>query len=608
MARERRTQINHTLSELNELLCPGQERLDKLTVVRLATATIKLHEFLRGVGPRNHCLDRQRAQTEDTFNNLIEGFVMILSPNGQILHVSDNIARTLEHPPHNVIGESIHSLVHPDDHTEVNRNVVKETALNPSTRCERRKRKCTREPALSNTSHNKRYRIQHSKENSNMDSYTNSSSERSATPIKVESLCGGLPNLPSGLEDLNNTFDTEHFKHMFGTSRALKRRFFCRMKCVQQRKLKRLVKSWGYKTVFCNGHQLYEEREDGMLVCKGFVGVVRPLQPPAIFEIPLVEGSFMTHHSLDMKFIFTDKRIQTALGYQPEDILGQSVYNLVHTGDIFRLARFHSNLLKKGECVSGYYRLCSHSKEWVVIQSQANIVYNKKEHGTPDYVVCISYIVGQTSHRLPDDQVQAPATSVSVSEHSVTIETAAHPVQVSDLLDAGEFRTLSGDKAIPSRIARVQQAPFYAQAIVPQLAMRAPYIDQYPISRTDQYTQPCVIESVSNHGSHGNSSHGNSSHGNTVLRARAGLRLDNVRGRGDHTICHVPQPMVCHVPSVGPLVPRLQHEPIPQLQYELPSLPTVVPTAPYIEHLHVGNYLRYLEDEHVYYNDANRVS
>ena len=61
--------------------------------------------------------------------------------------------------------------------------------------------------------------------------------------------------------------------------------------------------------MFCNGHQLYEEREDGMLVCKGFVGVVRPLQPPAIFEIPLVEGSFMTHHSLDMKFIFTDKRL-----------------------------------------------------------------------------------------------------------------------------------------------------------------------------------------------------------------------------------------------------------------------------------------------------------
>lgn len=61
MARERRTQINHTLSELNELLCPGQERLDKLTVVRLATATIKLHEFLRGIdSPQRIILGRDK--------------------------------------------------------------------------------------------------------------------------------------------------------------------------------------------------------------------------------------------------------------------------------------------------------------------------------------------------------------------------------------------------------------------------------------------------------------------------------------------------------------------------------------------------------------------
>ena len=53
---------------------------------------------------------------------------------------------------------------------------------------------------------------------------------------------------------------------------------------------------------------MYDIKESGSLTCKGFIGHVRPLQPPAIFEIPLVDGSFMTHHSLDMNYIFTDKR------------------------------------------------------------------------------------------------------------------------------------------------------------------------------------------------------------------------------------------------------------------------------------------------------------
>ena len=88
---------------------------------------------------------------------------------------------------------------------------------------------------------------------------------------------------------------------------------------------------------------MYDIKESGSLTCKGFIGHVRPLQPPAIFEIPLVDGSFMTHHSLDMNYIFTDKRLQAALGYLPEEVLGQSIYNFVHNDDLERLSKFHKN-------------------------------------------------------------------------------------------------------------------------------------------------------------------------------------------------------------------------------------------------------------------------
>ena len=53
--------------------------------------------------------------------------MIILSASGQVLYVSDSIKDSLEHSPHNIVGEYIHSLVHPDDHEEINLNLVKET-------------------------------------------------------------------------------------------------------------------------------------------------------------------------------------------------------------------------------------------------------------------------------------------------------------------------------------------------------------------------------------------------------------------------------------------------------------------------------------------------
>ena len=69
----------------------------------------------------------------------------------------------------------------------------------------------------------------------------------------------------------------------------------------------------------------------------------------------------------------------------------QHTHNL-HTTSL-KLTVF--SVLDKGECISGYYRLAAHdSTAWITVQSQANIIYNKKEHITPDYIVSINYIIG----------------------------------------------------------------------------------------------------------------------------------------------------------------------------------------------------------------------
>ncbi|KAL5254623.1 hypothetical protein ACHWQZ_G014161 [Mnemiopsis leidyi] len=648
VARERRTQINQTLCELGALLCPDQDRLDKLTVVRLAAATIKLHAFLKGVDQNRPCqrLQHQRPSLTRRFAKILDGFVIILSASGQVLYVSDSIKDSLEHSPHNIVGEYIHSLVHPDDHEEINRNLVKETSPVPesSFNSSSRKRKCTRESKSSST-------IYH-KSDKTMGGPISDSSD-----IDIE--MGGTPHLPIGYDDLNSPDSNASLRVLHPLSKTLKRRFFCRMKCLQQRKFKRLVKNWGYKTVYCSGYQMYDIKESGSLTCKGFIGHVRPLQPPAIFEIPLVDGSFMTHHSLDMNYIFTDKRLQAALGYLPEEVLGQSIYNFVHNDDLERLSKFHKNLLDKGECISGYYRLAAHNNAgWVTIQSQANIIYNKKEHVTADYIVSINYIIGQTSPQMESSQLDR-ASSDTFTRSNVVVETVPRPVQISELLENGLFYTNTGEKAVPSQITRhtsqrrvEPSSGFYSTSLLQPArdpTTRDPH--HYPsyVATPQVLYNPATFAREMELSSH------NVTHVQRdvvqpvrvpIVRDLTHLSRDvtqiprqrvqhditefiNTSYHGPNTIPYFPTSLPpselldqrysmrlgapttlypeCQTSSFTP--PNIYPHQTSTLHHvtRQPQLHTTPSATPYIEHLHVGNYLRYLEDDHVYY-DANRVS
>ena len=78
VARERRTQINQTLCELGALLCPDQDRLDKLTVVRLAAATIKLHAFLKGLLFSSHLISPDSSLNFHLVQNFPATFFFVL--------------------------------------------------------------------------------------------------------------------------------------------------------------------------------------------------------------------------------------------------------------------------------------------------------------------------------------------------------------------------------------------------------------------------------------------------------------------------------------------------------------------------------------------------
>lgn len=126
-----------------------------------------------------------------------------------------------------------------------------------------------------------------------------------------------------------------------------------------------------------------------------FVAIGVPLMFSSTFEVPLDRRTFTSRHSLDMKFLYCDDRVQELLGYTPTEIIGKSWYNFHHACDMETVLACHKTLLTKGQSVSKYYRFLVRNGGWVWLQTKANIVYDSKTC-QPEFILCINHLIGGT--------------------------------------------------------------------------------------------------------------------------------------------------------------------------------------------------------------------
>ncbi|KAI1897863.1 hypothetical protein AGOR_G00087640 [Albula goreensis] len=126
------------------------------------------------------------------------------------------------------------------------------------------------------------------------------------------------------------------------------------------------IKSSTWKVLHCTGHiRMYEneceeeeeeEEEGGKNRC-GYkeppspylVLICEPIPHPSNIEVPLDSKTFLSRHTLDMKFSYCDERITELLGYDPEELLNRSVYDYYHALDSDHLTKTHHNLFAKGQ-------------------------------------------------------------------------------------------------------------------------------------------------------------------------------------------------------------------------------------------------------------------
>lgn len=318
-ARCRRGKESEVFYELaQELPLPHSvsSSLDKASIMRLTISYLRMRKLLGTDKPMAEEETELDVLLNSSYLKALEGFLMVLSEDGDMIYLSENVNKCLGLAQFDLTGHSVFDYIHPCDQEELREMLVHKTGS-----------KKTKEP----------------------------NTERS---------------------------------------------FFLRMKCTLTSRGRTVnVKSATWKVLHCSGHvRVYyshtEQTPNGqkeppipylVLICD-------PIQHPSNIEVPLDTKTFLSRHTMDMKFTYCDERITELMGYNPEDLLNRSVYEYYHALDSDHLTKTHHNLFAKGQVSTGQYRMLAKRGGFVWVETQATVIYNNK-NSQPQCVVCVNFVL-----------------------------------------------------------------------------------------------------------------------------------------------------------------------------------------------------------------------
>uniref|UniRef100_A0A8C8D7D1 Hypoxia-inducible factor 1-alpha n=1 Tax=Oncorhynchus tshawytscha TaxID=74940 RepID=A0A8C8D7D1_ONCTS len=290
--------------------------LDKASIMRLAISYLHMRKLLSTVEKEQEESEMD-SQLNGSYLKALEGFLMVLSKDGDMIYLSENVNKCLGLAQFDLTGLSVFEYTHPCDHEELREILVHRTGT----------------------------------------------SKNSKGP------------------------NTE-------------RSFFLRMKCTLTSRGRTVnVKSSTWKVLHCSGHVRVHEAptEQSPIGHKEqpvsyLVLVCDPIPHPSNIEAPLDTKTFLSRHTLDMKFTYCDERITELMGYDPEDLINRSVYEYYHALDADYLTKIHHNLFVKGQVSTGQYRMLAKIGGFVWVETQATVIYNNK-NSQPQCVVSVNFVL-----------------------------------------------------------------------------------------------------------------------------------------------------------------------------------------------------------------------
>ncbi|CAL8290627.1 hypoxia inducible factor 1 subunit alpha a [Gadus morhua] len=321
-ARCRRGKESEVFYELaQELPMPHSVRanLDKASIMRLTISYLRMMKLLGTDGPVAEAAPEESelgARLSGSYLKALEGFLMVLSEDGDMIYLSENVHKCLGLAQFDLTGQSVFDYTHPCDQEELREMLVHKTGS-----------KKTKEPSTERT-------------------------------------------------------------------------FFLRMKCTLTSRGRTVnVKSATWKVLRCSGHVRVfkppaeeEKAPPSRPPVPYLVLICDPIPHPSNIEVPLDTKTFLSRHTLDMKFTYCDERITELMGYDPEHLMNRSVYEYYHALDSDHLTKTHHNLFAKGQVSTGQYRMLARGGGFVWVETQATVIYNNK-NSQPQCVVCVNFVL-----------------------------------------------------------------------------------------------------------------------------------------------------------------------------------------------------------------------
>ncbi|XP_076756551.1 HIF-1 transcription factor component sima [Xylocopa sonorina] len=368
-ARCRRSKETDIFTELAAALPVPPEQaahLDKASVMRLAIAYLKVRLVVDSI-PGPLAKSETLNQMDEMFSKALNGFMLVLSSDGNIIYLSENVSDYLGVSQMDMMGQSVYEYSHPCDHDELRECLSSKPPENAD------KRACS---------------------------------------------------------------------------------FFLRLKCTLTSKGRKVnLKSASYKVIHCTGRLTYvrdpvssssetddEERKSDDEASERDTGASLvllgcPIPHPSNIEIPLGRYTFLSKHSLSMKFTYADEKLAEYLGWSSEELVGQSVFEFYHALDNLALDKSFKSLFSKGQCETVAYRFLGKRGGYAWVVTQATLIHCSKQQ-KPLSVVCVNYVLSGVEHE--DEVYSARQLAVRDNEEAVKSE---EPVETIELVEPTPVRT-----------------------------------------------------------------------------------------------------------------------------------------------------------------------
>ncbi|XP_078268045.1 circadian locomoter output cycles protein kaput-like [Rhinoraja longicauda] len=341
--KKRRDQFNVLIKELSTLLQGSIHKMDKSTVLQRTIDFLQKRKDLQLSAQTDAYEIRQDWKpsflSNEEFTQLmleaLDGFLIALSVDGNIIYTSDSVSSLLGHLPSDLVEQNILNFLPEQEHAEVFKLLTNQMLMTDQ--------------------------VKHD--------YSNNQNH-------VEFCC----HLSRGSLDPKDPPIYEYVKF------------------VGNFKFHNLVPSSscnGFESAVSRSFRS-AGKEQVCLVATVRLVIPQFLKELCNVEEPCEE--FTSRHSLEWKFLFLDHRAPPIIGYLPFEVLGTSGYDYYHVDDLGLLARCHEHLMQFGKGKSCYYRFLTKGQQWIWLQTQYYITFHQW-NSKPEFIVCTHTVVSYAEVR-----------------------------------------------------------------------------------------------------------------------------------------------------------------------------------------------------------------